>query len=162
MFGCKWPFSSTDMSVRECKVGRHGRTLLLKVNVTSCCPNCLGESGTADLAHNVVLSLFYQIGDFGMARDLMEETYYHSKGGKIPVKWTAPEVTQCVVLSRMCNVVDTCTYVATWEMQYLDKYTRVWLKIPIKWTAPEVTLFKYYIFYVATYPMATTTYPVYR
>ena len=35
-----------------------------------------------------------QIGDFGMARDLENETYYkvQSKGGKIPVKWTAPEV----------------------------------------------------------------------
>ena len=29
-----------------------------------------------------------------MARDLMDETYYtpKTKGGKIPVKWTAPEV----------------------------------------------------------------------
>jgi serine/threonine protein kinase len=26
-----------------------------------------------------------------MARDLMDDTYYTSKGGKIPVKWTAPE-----------------------------------------------------------------------
>ena len=33
-----------------------------------------------------------QIGDFGMARDLMDDTYYKSSGGKIPVKWTAPEV----------------------------------------------------------------------
>ena len=32
-----------------------------------------------------------QIGDFGMARDLMDNTYYKSSGGKIPVKWTAPE-----------------------------------------------------------------------
>ena len=27
-----------------------------------------------------------------MSRDLVEETYYISNGGKIPVKWTAPEV----------------------------------------------------------------------
>ncbi len=29
-----------------------------------------------------------------MARDLMNETYYtaQSKGAKIPIKWTAPEV----------------------------------------------------------------------
>ena len=26
-----------------------------------------------------------------MSRDLMEENYYVSHGGKIPVKWTAPE-----------------------------------------------------------------------
>ena len=26
-----------------------------------------------------------------MARDLEDDTYYRSSGGKIPVKWTAPE-----------------------------------------------------------------------
>ena len=32
-----------------------------------------------------------------MARDLMDDSYYTSaiKGGKIPVKWTAPEVWHC-------------------------------------------------------------------
>ncbi len=29
-----------------------------------------------------------------MSRDLQEEAYYQSKGGEIPVKWTAPEVRQ--------------------------------------------------------------------
>ena len=33
-----------------------------------------------------------QIADFGMSRDLMDESYYVSHGGMIPVKWTAPEV----------------------------------------------------------------------
>ena len=37
------------------------------------------------------VSLPNQIGDFGMARDLMDDTYYKSSGGKVPVKWTAPE-----------------------------------------------------------------------
>ena len=32
-----------------------------------------------------------QIADFGMSHDLEEEYYYKSKGGCIPVKWTAPE-----------------------------------------------------------------------
>ena len=27
-----------------------------------------------------------------MARDVTDDTYYITKGGKIPVKWTAPEV----------------------------------------------------------------------
>jgi serine/threonine protein kinase len=31
------------------------------------------------------------VADFGMSRDLADETYYVSQGGKIPVKWTAPE-----------------------------------------------------------------------
>jgi len=33
-----------------------------------------------------------QIADFGMSRDLINENYYITSGGKIPVKWTAPEV----------------------------------------------------------------------
>ena len=33
-----------------------------------------------------------QIADFGMARDVSDDTYYITGGGKIPVKWTAPEV----------------------------------------------------------------------
>ena len=36
--------------------------------------------------------LILQISDFGMSRDLMDENYYVSHGGKIPVKWTSPEV----------------------------------------------------------------------
>ncbi len=30
-----------------------------------------------------------------MSRELMDESYYVSHGGKIPVKWTAPEVSVC-------------------------------------------------------------------
>ena len=33
-----------------------------------------------------------QIADFGMARDVTDDIYYVASGGKIPVKWTAPEV----------------------------------------------------------------------
>ena len=32
-----------------------------------------------------------------MARNLMDDTYYTSQGGKIPVKWTAPEVFNSLV-----------------------------------------------------------------
>ncbi|XP_019849279.1 PREDICTED: tyrosine-protein kinase SPK-1-like [Amphimedon queenslandica] len=44
-------------------------------------------------ARNILLSedLTCKIADFGMARNLLDEDYYNSKGGKIPVKWTAPE-----------------------------------------------------------------------
>ena len=33
-----------------------------------------------------------QIADFGMSRDLIDENYYITSGGKVPIKWTAPEV----------------------------------------------------------------------
>ena len=33
-----------------------------------------------------------QIADFGMARDVADDTYYFTSGGKVPLKWTAPEV----------------------------------------------------------------------
>ena len=32
-----------------------------------------------------------QIADFGLSRDLHYQDYYISQGGKVPVKWTAPE-----------------------------------------------------------------------
>ena len=35
--------------------------------------------------------LCWQIGDFGMSRELEDSIYYRSAGGTIPVKWTAPE-----------------------------------------------------------------------
>ena len=33
----------------------------------------------------------YQIADFGLSQNLQNKDYYVSQGGKIPVKWTAPE-----------------------------------------------------------------------
>ncbi|XP_064396494.1 RAF proto-oncogene serine/threonine-protein kinase-like isoform X2 [Halichondria panicea] len=44
-------------------------------------------------ARNILVSedKVCKISDFGMSRDLMDESYYVSQGGKIPVKWTAPE-----------------------------------------------------------------------
>ena len=36
--------------------------------------------------------MFVQIADFGMSRDVTNDSYYITSGGKIPVKWTAPEV----------------------------------------------------------------------
>ena len=40
----------------------------------------------------LLICMSLQIADFGMARDVSDDTYYVSTGGKIPVKWTAPEV----------------------------------------------------------------------
>ncbi|XP_064394623.1 uncharacterized protein LOC135341873 isoform X2 [Halichondria panicea] len=44
-------------------------------------------------ARNILLTddFVCKIADFGLSRDLEDEEYYVSNGGKIPVKWTAPE-----------------------------------------------------------------------
>ena len=39
-----------------------------------------------------MVTITLQIADFGMSRDLDDHQYYITSGGKIPVKWTAPEV----------------------------------------------------------------------
>lgn len=45
------------------------------------------------LVHEVTIAFaVLQIADFGMSRDLDDADYYLSNGGKIPFKWTAPEV----------------------------------------------------------------------
>ena len=51
--------------------------------------------------------LFYiKIADFGMSRDLEEENFYIVSGGKIPVKWTAPEVCAYLVICvRICACI---------------------------------------------------------
>jgi hypothetical protein len=33
-----------------------------------------------------------QVSDFGLARESSDSNYYISKGGALPVRWTAPEV----------------------------------------------------------------------
>ncbi|XP_019859273.1 PREDICTED: ephrin receptor 1-like [Amphimedon queenslandica] len=49
-----------------------------------------------DLAARNILTIglyivWSQIADFGMSRDLQDESYYISQAKKIPIKWTAPE-----------------------------------------------------------------------
>ena len=45
-------------------------------------------------AHGIIkpCNVNLQIADFGMARDVTDDACYISGGGKIPLKWTAPEV----------------------------------------------------------------------
>ncbi len=44
------------------------------------------------IVFNVFDSVLLQVADFGMSRDLFDEDYYvMSSGGKVPLKWTAPE-----------------------------------------------------------------------
>ena len=44
------------------------------------------------------LLLCVQIADFGMSRDLQDENNYISHAEKIPIKWTAPEVSKLLIL----------------------------------------------------------------
>ncbi len=84
-----------------------------------------------------------------MSRDLMDETYYISHGGKIPVRWTAPEVRTtnhtlidifccCCCYRRsitrstrqpvMCGaLVVSCTRYGVWGTNHLK------LSLTIKW-----------------------------
>jgi len=61
-----------------------------------------------------------------MARDLADDNVYHSQGGKIPLKWTAPEVGgMCVCTSVNCEVrlklsVDAAFYLEIWFMRGSD------------------------------------------
>eukprot|EP00055_Hartaetosiga_balthica_P014618 m.81003 g.81003 ORF g.81003 m.81003 type:complete len:1041 (+) comp8639_c0_seq3:49-3171(+) len=50
-----------------------------------------------DLASRNVLvgaNLTCKISDFGLSRDLEDDTYYQSEGGMVPIRWTPPEAFQ--------------------------------------------------------------------
>jgi hypothetical protein len=36
-----------------------------------------------------------KVSDFGLARESADDTYYISRGGALPVRWSAPEVCLC-------------------------------------------------------------------
>ena len=44
-----------------------------------------------------------QIADFGMSRELLDENYYVSHGGKIPIRWTAPEASLLLINTTILN-----------------------------------------------------------
>lgn len=45
-----------------------------------------------------------------MSRDLLDDNYYVSHGGKVPVKWTAPEVSTYAFEIECCSVYKWCRY----------------------------------------------------
>ena len=52
------------------------------------CKSCLVQDGY----NGARIAIMFKIADFVMARDVANDTYYITSGGKIPLKWTAPKV----------------------------------------------------------------------
>jgi len=72
----------------------------------------------ASIVHRFDIAIFLhvpQIADFGMSRDLLNENYYITSGGKIPVKWTAPEVADDFA---NINLFTTCRPYTSENFQY--------------------------------------------
>ena len=67
-----------------------------------------------------VLLFSQKVADFGMARDLMDETYYKSSGGKIPVKWTAPEVGKTYLSAVFIKLNSIITVTINPQIQYQE------------------------------------------
>ena len=51
--------------------------------------------------------ILLQIADFGMSRNVEKDAYYKTKGGRIPVRWTAPEA---ILYRRYTTKSDVWSY----------------------------------------------------
>ena len=86
-------------------------------------------------ARNILVTEDYdcKIADFGLSRDLDNHDYYISQGGRIPIKWTAPEVIYFITRlccidtrqfyvrlnERMCVCVCVCVCADSWYLWFL-------------------------------------------
>eukprot|EP00794_Sanderia_malayensis_P015419 gene15419-16992_t len=67
-------------------------------------------------ARNILVdeNMVCKVADFGMSRELTDEETYNTTGGKIPVRWTAPEAIQ---FKKFTTASDVWSYgILTWEI----------------------------------------------
>ncbi|XP_065061022.1 ephrin type-A receptor 4a-like isoform X6 [Rhopilema esculentum] len=67
-------------------------------------------------ARNILVNddMVCKVADFGMSRELSKDDTYDTTGGKIPVKWTAPEAVQ---LKKFTIASDVWSYgILLWEV----------------------------------------------
>jgi hypothetical protein len=95
------------MIVEYCELGALNKflqtqttDLILKTRIAGDCAEGLSYLSARGFVHRDVAARNVLVGsdkrakisDFGMSRDMVGSEYYRSRGGQIPVRWTAPEV----------------------------------------------------------------------
>ncbi|XP_062503039.1 ephrin type-A receptor 4a-like isoform X2 [Corticium candelabrum] len=98
-----------------------------------------------DLAvRNVMLDSNFtcKIGDFGLSRDLSDSEYYITNGGKIPIRWTAPEAVMYRKYSAASDVwsygivlheiwtIGRRPYDPSWNNDYVMKMVEAGYRLP--------------------------------